>query len=70
MDMEGTQPEKQALLSLDVSEDGYTVAAGTELSGEEASIVFWYVHVTDTYYLTPHPFPSPKGYTRSLQFHP
>ena len=29
------------LLSCDVSADGLTIAAGTELHGEDASILYW-----------------------------
>lgn len=35
--------EQRALLSCDVSLDGLTVAAGTELRGEDALIVYWFV---------------------------
>lgn len=37
----------QALLCCDVSPDGLTVAAGTEMQGEEASILYWYVQHPD-----------------------
>jgi hypothetical protein len=33
--------EQRALLSCDVSLDGLTVAAGTELRGDDALIVYW-----------------------------
>ena len=35
--------EQRVLLSCDVSLDGLTVAAGTELQGEDAMIVYWFV---------------------------
>jgi hypothetical protein len=38
--------EQRALLSCDVSIDGLTVAAGTELRGEDAHIVYWCVRIS------------------------
>jgi len=38
--------EQRALLSCDVSIDGLTVAAGTELRGEDAQILYWCVRHT------------------------
>lgn len=32
---------RRALLSCDASSDGLTVAAGTDLKGEDASILYW-----------------------------
>jgi hypothetical protein len=33
--------EKRAILGFDVSSDGVCLAAGTELKGDEAHILFW-----------------------------
>jgi len=38
-----TAGRPRALLSCDVSADGMTIAAGTELQGEDALVLFWYV---------------------------
>ena len=35
--------KSRAILSVDVSPDGLTVAGGTDLQGEDATILYWYV---------------------------
>lgn len=37
-----TAGKASGLLSCDVSADGLTIAAGTELQGDDASILYWY----------------------------
>lgn len=36
-----TVDDKRGILSFDVSSDGLTIAAGTELKGDEAHLIFW-----------------------------
>ena len=38
----GSNGKGLALLSCDVSEDGFTVVAGSELQGDDAVISYWY----------------------------
>jgi hypothetical protein len=33
---------QHALLCCDISPDGHTIAAGSDLNGEDASIFYWY----------------------------
>jgi hypothetical protein len=34
--------KSHALLAFDISSDGFTVAAGTELQGDEALVLYWF----------------------------